>query len=42
MRKCYVCRRHIDDSNTFFVDPANGRVAEYGVAFCMDCIPPQP
>lgn len=38
-RKCYVCRRHIDDNNTFFVNPANGRVAGTGVAFCMECIP---
>jgi len=38
-RKCYVCRRHIDENETFFVNPANGRVAGTGVAFCMECIP---
>ena len=41
IRKCYVCRRHIDGSTTFFVNPANGRVAGTGVAFCMECIPAQ-
>lgn len=40
-RKCYVCRRHIDDKSTFYVNPATGRVADKGVAFCMDCIPAQ-
>ncbi len=40
-RKCYVCRKHIDENETFFVNPANGRVAGSGVAFCMDCIPAQ-
>ena len=40
-RKCYVCRRHIGENETFFVNPANGRVAETGTAFCMECIPPQ-
>ena len=40
-RKCYACRRHIDEKTTFFVNPANGRVAESGVAFCMECIPVQ-
>lgn len=38
-RKCYVCRRHIGENETFFVNPANGRVADTGVAFCMECIP---
>lgn len=41
MRKCYVCRKHIDQNETFFVDPRTARIAEYGVAFCMDCIPKQ-
>jgi hypothetical protein len=41
VRKCYVCRRHIDGNTTFFVNPANGRVAGTGVAFCMECIPAQ-
>ena len=41
VRKCYVCRRHIDGNSTFFVNPANGRVAGTGVAFCMECIPAQ-
>lgn len=40
-RKCYVCRKHIDESETFFVNPANGRVADTGVAFCLACIPAQ-
>jgi hypothetical protein len=40
-RKCYVCRRHIDENETFFVNPANGMVAGTGVAFCMECIPAQ-
>jgi len=40
-RKCYVCRRHIGENDTFFVNPANGRVASSGVAFCMECIPAQ-
>lgn len=40
-RKCYVCRRRIDDNNTFFVNPANAKIADSGVAFCLDCIPPQ-
>jgi hypothetical protein len=40
-RKCYVCRKHISDSDTFFINPANGRVAESGVAFCIECIPVQ-
>jgi hypothetical protein len=40
-RKCYVCRRHIDEKSTFFVNPTNGKLAGSGAAFCMDCIPPQ-
>ena len=40
-RECYVCRRHIGENETFFVNPANGRVADSGVAFCMECIPAQ-
>lgn len=41
IRKCYVCRRHIGEKETFFVNPANAKVEGSGVAFCMDCVPPQ-
>jgi hypothetical protein len=41
MRKCYVCRRHIDDKSTFFVNPATGLLAKTGAAFCMEYIPKQ-
>jgi hypothetical protein len=40
-RKCYVCRRHIGEKETFFVNPVNAKLADSGVAFCMECIPPQ-
>lgn len=40
-RKCFACRRHIDDSSTFYVDPVTAKVASAGAAFCLDCVPPQ-
>jgi len=41
MTKCYVCRRHIEKSEAIYVNPANARIANTGVAFCFECVPPQ-
>ena len=41
IRKCYVCRRHLDEKETFFVNPVSAKVESSGVAFCINCVPPQ-